>query len=428
MITKHQSHLVEEDLTEKVIKPFVCGVVLFDHPSDLTAGSAFLPNTPVQRIRSLNDLRNDVIWLSNLPVFEERIKKHPVVRSQFFLKISLSEIAQDIGIQASYDGQMQPEDAQRVSEVLTRSFTVAAKAYGWATENERALMTQELYFSSSIRKFLPQSPVPDARSRDELAVVFTHAYQDKSAPSWDRLNYLPNSIYITLRFNYVNYVGQLLAQPVPNGKQWMNINEGGVALIDDPLEHCLNLDKPCFVRATVEWDNASNDLAALAAYGQAGKSKNPMRLWLSQPELKWMSRFATITINYIWIDQSGYGLLPRAARLPELFDTHPESYLSYSAHLVAFNHYQALTSHTWNRRQRSNEASLWAMWIKALDRAYMFSIALKAHERGFHIDRYGDGAIRLKVAKDAVEELMEFKSEFGFVYPDLASINQSVDQ
>lgn len=411
-----------------IVPPFLCGLVLFDHPSDISVGSAFLPETPIQRIRSLNDVRNDILWLSNLSIFEDKIKNHPVVRSQIYLKIALSDIAQDIGIQCSQDGQMQINEAQRMAEILTRVMTVATRAYGWASEDQRAKMTEDLYLSSSLAKCLPQSPIPDARSREELSVVFNHCYQESSAPAWNNLPYRPNSRFITLRFNYVNYVNQLLSQPVPQGKEWQYFNERAVSLMDDPLDFCLNLSKPCFIRATVEWDNASSDMASLAAYGQAGKKRNPMRLWMSQAELKWISRYASITISSIWIDESGYGLLPVKARLPELFELHPESYLSYSAHLVALNHYHALTGTRWNRRRKSAEADLWGMWIKSLDRGFMFSMALKAHEAGLHVYRYGDGALSLHVEKEQLDEALVFKTEQGFMYPDFSLLmNNEID-
>lgn len=409
----------KEDVNQ-VTEPFVCGVVMFDHPQDMTTGTAFLPNTAAQRIRSINDLRNDVIWISNLSIYEQRIKNHPAVRNSFFFKIGLNEIVQDIGIQSSYDGQMQPEDAQKLAEIFTRALTIAARSYNWASKEERVRMTDEIIFSSSLRKALPASPVPDARWRDSLIDVFTHSYQESSSPSWGYANYIPDSFYITLRFNYVNYVYQLLNSPVPKGRKWLNLNEGAVRLLDNPLEFCLQMDKPCFVRATVEWGNAQSNIAALSAYGQAGKKKNPMRLWMSLPELKWLSNFATVNINYIWIDESGYTSLPEGALMPSLLAEHPESQLSYTAHLMAFNHYQALTAQVWSRKTRSTRASLWGAWIKALDRAYMFSVALKAMNNGFHVDRYGDGALRLNVPRNELDKLIAFKHEVGFMYPDLS--------
>ena len=401
---------------ESVSSLLPCGVVLFDDPKDASSGSAFLPNQATQRIRSLNDLKNDVLWVSNLSIHDDKIKHHPSVRSGWFFRLTLNEMAQDIGIQSSLDGQMEPDDAQRISNIATRALTIAALAYGWsAKEGVGAL--QELLLHSDIQKGLPRPPIPDARWRDSLAVAFRQSYQERSVPSWASYSWAPDSVFVTLRFNYVDYVKQLLDQPVPLGKKWTKLEESGVRLLDDPVAYCL--DKPCFVRATVEWDNASSEIAALAAYGQAGKRKNAMRLWLSQPELVWLSKYATITISDIWIDQSGLGKLPKQARLPDLFESSPESVLSYSAHIAAYNHYQAISSDTWNRRTRSYEVSVWAAWIKALDRAFMFSVALAAHERGFYVASYGDGSLRLRILREQANDLMAFKVEQGFMYPDL---------
>jgi len=113
------------------LAPLACGVVLFDDTDEVGSATAYLPNMPAQRIRSPNDLRNDVIWVSNLSAFEERARHHPTLRSGFYFRIGLTEIAYDLGIQASRDGQMSPEDALRLATLMTRTMTMAARAYAW---------------------------------------------------------------------------------------------------------------------------------------------------------------------------------------------------------------------------------------------------------------------------------------------------------
>jgi len=265
---------------------------------------------------------------------------------------------------------------------------------------------------------LSTPPAPDARFRDDLVRALTQAHQAASEPDWPAPTYEPDSVFVTLRFNRLNYAQQLLDAPLPTGRGWVRVD--GMKAQDSAMTYCL--EHPTLVKATVEWDNASSDVAALAAYGQAGKKRNPMRLWLAQPELAWLSRYARITITSIWVDQSGYARLAPGARLPGLFVAHPEACLSYSAGLVALNHWDALSSCTWNRRSRTEEASVWATWLRAMDRGMMFSMALRAHEAGFHVQRYGSGALRLRVTRDRLPELAQFKQEHGFMYPDISSL------
>lgn len=400
------------------LAPLPTGLALFDNADDISEGTAYLPDTPTQRIRSSNDLRNDALWISNLSVFEEKIKYHPNLRSGYYFRVLLSEIAHDMGIFATRDGQMAPEDAVKIAAILTRTMTIAARAYGWDVAEAGPLRVQEMFLMKDIAKMLPLPPRADSRIRDDLTRALTQAYQDVSEPSWPVPTYEPDSVFVTLRFNRFNYVQQLLECPLPTGRGWARME--GVEMGEGLLNFCI--DNPTLVKATIEWDNASTDIAALAAFGQAGKKRNRMRLWLSQPELAWISEFARITINSVWVDEGGVHRLPHRARLPGLFAAHPEASLSYSAGLVAYNHMLALTDCTWNRRLRFEEASVWATWLKAMDRGMMFSMALKAYEQGFHVDRYGNGSLRLRVQRSRLDELAQFKDEQGFMYPDLASL------
>lgn len=412
--------LREKPKSQIKLAPLPCGIVLFDHPDEMASGTAYLPETPAQRIRSPNDLRNDVLWVSNLSAFEDRIRQHPNLRSAYYLRIALTEIAHDLGVQCTREGQMAPDDAQRLSILMTRTMTIAARAYGWDVAELGPLMVQESFLMKDIMQRLPAAPAPDARFRDQFTRALTQAYQDASEPDWTTPTFEPDSVYVTLRYNRLNYVQQILDFPLPTGNKWAYMD--GIAAQDNLLQFCL--ERPTLVKATIEWDNASSDMAALAAYGKAGRKRAPMRQWMAQPELQWLSQYARVTITAAWVDQSGYTRLPLGARLPAIFTAHPESALSYSAGLVAYNHWLAVASCTWNRRDRKEESNLWATWLRSLDRAMMFSMALKAYEAGFHVDRYGAGSLRLRVPRERLVELAQFKEAHGFMYPDLRSLLQ----
>jgi len=404
--------------TTPKLAPLACGIVLFDDTDEVGSGTAYLPNVPAQRIRSANDLRNDVLWVSNLSVFEERVRHHPTLRSGFYFRVGLTEIAHDLGLQSSRDGQMSPEDALKLATIMTRTMTIAARAYGWDVSELGPLRVQEPFLMKDIGKMLSTPPAPDARFRDDLVRALTQAHQAASEPDWPTPTYEPDSVFVTLRFNRLNYAQQMLDAPLPSGRGWVRVD--GMQAQENTLKYCL--EHPTLVKATIEWDNASSDIAALAAYGQAGKKRNPMRLWLAQPELVWLSKYARVTITSIWVDQSGYIRLAPGARLPGLFIAHPEACLSYSTGLVAFSHWDALSSCTWSRRSHMEESNVWATWLRAMDRAMMFSMALKAHEAGFHVERYGAGALKLRVTRDRLIELAQFKHEHGFMYPDISSL------
>jgi len=405
------------------LAPLPCGVVLFDHTGEVGNGTAYLPTTAPQRIRSPNDLRNDVLWVSNLSVFEEKVKHHPTLRSGYYFKVMLAEIAHDLGIQSSHDGQMAPHDAMKLASIMTYTMTIAARAYGWDVAELGPLRVQEPLLLRDIAKMLALPPAADPRFRDDLARALTMAYQDMSVPDWPTPTFEPDSVFVSLRFNRLSYAQQMLDAPLPVGRGWARVE--GVEMGENTLKYCL--DRPTIVKATVEWDNATSDMAALAAYGQAGKKRNAMRLWMAQPELAWISQFARVTISSVWVDNSGYATLAQGARLPGLFSSHPEACLSYSAGLVAFNHWEAIATTTWNRRSKLSESNVWATWIRSLDRAMMFSVALKAYEAGFHVVSYGAGALKLRVTRERIGELADFKEQYGFMYPDVNSLLQRIE-
>ena len=272
--------------------------------------------------------------------------------------------------------------------------------------------------SQDIVKMLPKAPAPAASARDHLVRALTQSHQQDSVPDWPHTTFEPESVFVTLRYNRLNYANALLNCPVPKGQAWTY--EKDVKDSPETLEYCMQ--HPSLVKASVEFDNVSSEHAALVAFGQAGARRNLMRQWISQPELVWLRRFARITITSAWVDHSGYTKVAAAARLPELFTVHPEACLSYSAGLIAANHLEAIASCQWSKKYKIDESNVWATWIRAYDRANMFALALKAHEAGFHVERYGSGSLKLRVSPEQLDQLARFKAEHGFMYPDLTRL------
>src|SRR5690606_3349426 len=104
-------------------------------------------------------------------------KSYPNLRSGYYFRILLSEMAHDMGIQSSRDGQMAPEDALKMSIIMTRAMTIAARAYGWDVAELGPLRVQEPYLMKDITKMLPTPPSLDPRFRDDLVRALTQAYQ-----------------------------------------------------------------------------------------------------------------------------------------------------------------------------------------------------------------------------------------------------------
>src|SRR3546814_4595951 len=69
---------------------------------------------------------------------------------------------------------------------------------------------------------------------------------------------------ISLRFNEVNYVRQIMSCMVPRGLGWTYVHQGIKMSQKSLLEFCCT--RPTTVKATVEWDNTPSDVVALADY------------------------------------------------------------------------------------------------------------------------------------------------------------------
>jgi hypothetical protein len=144
---------------------------------------------------------------------------------------------------------------------------------------------------------------------------------------------------------------------------------------------------------------------------------------VSQPELLWLSRHARVHVNSALICRASRAL-PDAARLPAALLQDPTFSLSISAGLVAESHVHALSSLTYNRVAKHQVATAWSVWLRALDRALCFDLAQKAFKAGFTPLNYGSGAVRVRVARPRLPELLDFALENGIAYPAFHPILQ----
>jgi hypothetical protein len=177
---------------------------------------AYLSIGPAQQIRCANDLRSDVLWISNLNSIEAfpALSVIPNLRASNYLSFTLADIAHDLGIDITREGQIDHTDAMKLAGVLTRAMTIATRAYGWDAPELGPLRIQDLYLSLDIARALPTPPQMLTEHRSELAHALTQAYQDDSVPNWsayhsDGKSESAQSAYVTLRFNRLNYARAL---------------------------------------------------------------------------------------------------------------------------------------------------------------------------------------------------------------------------
>ena len=386
------------------------GVAIFDNPKDLTCGWACLSGQTEFYFRQPTDLPSDCIWVTSAESTDFRqVEKIHHLRPADFFKSKLKNIAADLGMATEGDDWARPA-VRALSEIANRTALIAAQVYGWTDPIQHFT---SLSLVEDIRKSFVKSPAALQNMRGPLA----SAYQSYSAP--ERGNtFTPNSTMLTLRLNRLAYAKRILATPIPDGA-WAYVGQEENSAFTYPLERALNPDLPCLVEASVETSQNDPEISVLAAFGaQPGKNRN-MRSWITQPELRWLSRHAKIKISRAYYTTGSKPLVERL-QLPQMLTSDDVFELSISAGLVAECHWQALTEPVYNAQSTNHnkkDVSVRGAWLRATDRAMCFELALKAHQAGFLVKSYGNGSIVVSLPRTQLHALLDFSMENGIAHP-----------
>jgi hypothetical protein len=386
-----------------------CGLVIFDDIQERRAGTAYLPEALPQRIRSMNDLRTDFIWVSNVPD-RDISGAHPGLRAADYFGASLADIAYDLGLAYSRGYPLTAQEGVSVATIMSRALTIASRSYGWDSDRGEASFAGET-LSEEITSTVHLRPTV-AGNGDPMSSRLGHASQDRSVPYWpfeDHEAVVP----VTLRFNRLAYARQLLAQGVPAGTEWVQVSNA----------QCVG-GLPVIAKLAIDWSESDPDLAALAAFGQTGRRKQLLRLWAAGPELDWLSEICHPQVSVALINADGYAGLPANLKLPVPLAVRSQLTMSYAAGLVGYSHLRAVLSIDCSDGGKGRAASAVGAWLHAYDRSLMFSVARRAHMAGFHVRSYGSGEISLRVRKDQLDALKKFRLDEGFMYPAVASLER----
>lgn len=384
-----------------------CGLVIFDDPQEHGAGTAYLPETLPQRFRSVNDLRTDMVWVANVPD-RDISRSHPGLRASDYFGAGLPDIAYDLGLAYSRGYPLAAQEGVAIATIMSRAMTVAAKAYGWDADAGAPDFSGET-LAEEITATIQRQDSPKA-SNDSMASRFGHASQDRSVPNWTFERH-DAVIPVILRFNRLAYARQLLAQRVPAGSDWAEA---------EPGRRVEGL--PVIAGIAIDWSDANPDLAALAAFGRTGNRRQPLRMWACGAELAWLAGLCRLRAHTTLVNANGYASLPTALQMPVPLAVRSPLTMSYAAGLVGKAHLEAVFSTECYHGKNGRLASAAGAWLRAYDRAMMFSVACRAHAAGFRVLRYGDGELSLRVSRDQLDELDKFKQAEGFMYPTVESL------
>jgi hypothetical protein len=387
------------------------GVALFDNPNELGAGWACLANRSPIRFAAPVDLSNEAIWITSVR-YDEFIRRgksmHNLRRIDYF-RTSLTQIAGDLGLRITRENGTQT--APVLSVIAQNAICLAVRLY----KMENPLIDlREDQLQDDLRRILPHAPKP----QKHMLASLMSAHQAFSSPAWPK-EYESDLVTVSIRYNRLEYARKIMATPVPD-ESWML-----GAPTSRGLDDFLDPSRPCMVEATVELSSTNPDIGALVAFGASPGRKTGVRKWISQPELMWLHRHAQVHVERVYYTAGAKPLPPSAQLSPLLGD--PLLDLSYSAGLVAEAHWSALCSTSYNRATRTNEVTTWAVWLRAMDRALSFSLALAAYEAGFKAFGYGNGGAILSVKRSDLGRLLDFCQEHGVSYPTFSGLAREHD-
>src|SRR3546814_11362913 len=80
-----------------------------------------------------------------------------------------------------------------LSTFLTRTMTIAARAYGWDVSEMGPMRVTEPYLERDIAKMQSAPPRPDSRIESTISRAITQAYQEFSAPRASQYDWEPDT-------------------------------------------------------------------------------------------------------------------------------------------------------------------------------------------------------------------------------------------
>lgn len=378
------------------------GAVLFDLDNFITANDgtsisldrawASVGGAPARRVQSLHDLDSDVVWYTNLnhnQMWQARLHEDPKVRTSGWLRTSLFQLTDELGIDAH---AVAPDvAASALATLASRVIEVAERDYGVRPQSR-----YQLNEDFAARLNAPRSAIPDAfydacfKDIAEHVTVTVVANQSHSA-------YSPT---VTFRNNRVRHAREVLATPVPPDTGWRPY----------ALAHEENLDdlRLPFL-ADCKITDVKPAVAEILSWGIGAKRQ---RTWITDIEWRVLRELATVQIKRVLVCDQPAEVLPQASIVPD----YPHAELSVTAGLIAEQIWTALTmSRPYRGADKRFTAA--AAWLRSADRMRMFRFAQSLYAQGLHVSLYGVGNVVVRYPEGGLRRAIEIASGAGLLPP-----------
>lgn len=396
------------------------GAVMFDLVEDSSgqsipqpgSGWASIEGGKSFRIKSSNELANDVKWLTNLSqntLWKSGAVKQPKLKHSSYLRTDVGQIMKEVGAVPP----LVPiaDVCEIISKIFTKVMLLAVELYG-----VKEFAQKELY--SEIKNSLLGN---DRNISLHLDEALSRSYQDLVV--CENLSQKINeTVFVTLKCPRLRHATNILKHKVPlTLSDWDFIPpEKLPSDPQDKINYLNSLGKPyvakCSVSSYFLEKNLNIDLSKLLnlgeAFGEGGKVKE--RNWVCQPEINYMAKFSDINPSAAFVAQ-GSQSLDDIVKLPSLG---PLQDFSYSLGLLMESVWVAFASRSLNPKTRTKSlVSPRASWLKSIDRFETLKSAMLLSAYDFHIISYGYGAVNVAVKENRLKELIELSASAGLMAP-----------
>jgi hypothetical protein len=375
------------------------------------SGWASVEGGPAFRIKGTGDLSNSVKWLTNLSqqtLWKTGAVKQPKLKHSSYLRTDVGQIMKELGL---YPPKTPIANiCETLSMLFNKIMKLAIEFYNLKSFNQKELYSEiKLEILGDDRNVSIHVDEALSRAYQDLVICEKSLSNDKS-------------IFITLKKPRYFHAKSIIETSIPfwNG-DWKFISSEDLPIGEEnKINYLMGLDRPFLAKITINKFNISDDLNVDLskllnlgeAMGEGGKTKE--RNWVCQPELLYLSRFADLTIEAIFV-ADGFQKLNENIKLPYLGEL---SDFSYSLGILAENFWIGLANRSINPQTRSKTlVSPRACWLKAADRFMTMTSAMMLASAGFEIASYGYGGVTVSVEEDKIEKLIELAPHAGLLVP-----------
>jgi hypothetical protein len=370
----------------------------------IEGGSAF-------RIKNTGDLSNEVKWLSNLSqnvLWKSGAVKQPKLKHSSYLRTDVGQIMKELGL--TPPKVPIAEVCETLSEIFTKIMKLSIEFYGVKSFNQKELFSEiKLSILGDDRNISIHVDEALSRSYQDLVICEKPINTEKN-------------LFVTLKRPRYYHAKTIMDTSIPfwNGN-WEFFGPDVLPnTTEKKIEYLMKLERPFVAKISINSFNHSNnfnvDLSKLLdlgeAIGEGGKTKD--RNWVCQPELLYLSKFASLNIDAAFV-ADGYQNISENITLPYLGEL---SDFSYSLGILAENVWIGLANRSVNPQTRTKTlVSPRACWLKAADRFMTMTSAMMLSSAGFTVTSYGYGGVTIMLEESKIGQLIELAPHAGLTVP-----------